>query len=124
MLNTILIKTFVAGAAINPNSLVKFGSDDNTVVPAAAATDAIIGVVNNVGAASGDRVDVIMIGAAEVEYGGNVTRGDLLTSDANGNAITAAPVAGANARLVGVAMVSGVSGDIGSVMVKPGSMQG
>ncbi len=124
MLNRILQKTFVAGANINPNQLVKYGVDDNTVIPAAAATDSVIGATGAIGALSGDRIDVTLIGVEEVTYGGNVTRGDLVTSDVNGAVVTAAPIAGANARIVGVAMVSGVAGDIGSVLVKPGSMQG
>lgn len=124
MLNRLLPKTFVAGAAINPNQIIKFGTDDTTVIPAAAATDELIGVTGAIGANQGDRIDATLIGVEEVTYGGNVTRGDMLTSDANGNAITAAPVAGANVRIIGVAMVSGVNGDIGSVLVKPGSMQG
>ena len=124
MLNRILVKTFVAGAALNPNQLVKYGVDDNTVIPAAAATDSIIGSTGAIGADLGDRVDVTLIGVEEVSYGGNVTRGDLVTSDANGAVVTAAPVAGTNARIAGIAMVSGVLGDIGSVLIKPGSMQG
>ncbi len=124
MLNRILVKTFVAGAALNPNQLVKYGVDDNTVIPAAAAADSIIGSTGAIGADLGDRIDVTLIGVEEVSYGGNVTRGDLVTSDANGAVVTAAPVAAANARIAGIAMVSGVAGDIGSVLIKPGSMQG
>lgn len=124
MANPVLTKSFTAEGAIGKFRIVKFGSGDGAVVQAAAATDALMGVADALGAESGRRADVIVQGVAEVEYGGNVTRGALLTADADGKAVAAAPAAGANCRVIGVAMVSGVSGDIGSVLVSPGSMQG
>lgn len=123
MRNEGLQKTLIAGAAIAKNRIVKFSATD-TVIQAAAATDKLVGVSDNVGTDSGDRGDVIMSGIALVEYGGTVAAGDLLTADANGKAIAAAPAAGANARVIGVAMDAGVSGDIGSVLIAPGSVQG
>lgn len=116
-------KTLIAGAAVGKNRIVKFDSTDTTAIQAAAAADKSIGV-SDLGADAGDAFDVIMDGIALVEYGGNVTRGDLLTADASGRAITAAPAAGTNARIVGVAMLSGVLGDIGSVHIEIGSVQG
>ncbi len=123
MRNEGLAKTLIAGAAVAARRIVKFGSADTAVVQAAAATDLSIGVAD-LGAASGEYCDVIIDGIALVEYGGNVTRGQLLTADADGKAIAAAPAGGANARVIGVAMLSGVSGDIGSVRLAPGSVQG
>lgn len=117
-------KTFVAGAAIGAYKIVKFGADDNTVVLAAASTDLLIGVTNQVGPALGERLDVIYNGIGEVTLGGTVTRGQKLTSDASGNAIAAAPAAGANAQIVGVAMQSGVSLDVVEVLLSQGVMQG
>lgn len=116
-------KGFLAGGSISAKRIVKFGSADNAVVQAAAATDSLIGV-SDLAAASGAQVDVVMNGIAIVEYGGNVTRGALLTADANGKAVAAAPSAGSNNRVVGVAMVSGVSGDLGAVHLSPTSLQG
>jgi len=124
MNNPTLTKSFLAGAAVTKYRIVKFGADDDSVVQAAAATDILIGVADPLGGESGRRVDVIMQGAADVEYGGTVTRGALLTADANGRAVEAAPAAGSNNRIIGVAMASGVTGDIGSVLLSPGSMQG
>jgi len=124
MNNPTLTKSFLAGAAVTKYRIVKFGADDDSVVQAAAATDFLIGVADPLGGESGRRVDVIMQGAADVEYGGTVTRGALLTADANGRAVAAAPAAGSNNRIIGVAMASGVTGDIGSVLLSPGSMQG
>lgn len=124
MRNDGLIKNYTAGGAIAAYRIVKW-SADSTVVQAAAATDALIGISTRIAAAaSGDRTDIVRSGIAEVEYGGNVTRGDPLTSDSSGKAVAAAPAAGSNARIIGIAEVSGVSGDIGSALIAPSVMQG
>lgn len=125
MRNPGLTKNYTAEAAIAAYRIVKFGAADGGVLIAAAATDSAIGVTDRLAAAvAGDRVDVTRTGIAEVEYGAAVTRGDLLMSDASGRAILAAAAAGANVRTIGVAEVSGVLGDIGSVHLAPGSFQG
>lgn len=125
MKNEGLIKNYTADATIGKYRIVKMGSADGNVAQAAAATDLLIGVTSRVTAeAAGDRVDVIRSGLAEVEYGGAVTRGAKLTADANGKAVAAAPAAGVNNQIIGVAEVSGVAGDIGSVFIAPGVMQG
>jgi len=123
MRNEDLIKSFDADSTINPYRIVKFSSD-GAVVQAAAATDFLVGISNSLGATTGERCDVVLEDIAEVEYGGNVTRGALLTSDANGKAVVAAPASGVNNRIVGLAMVSGVSGDIGSVLLERCLIQG
>lgn len=114
---------FEAGGAIPANRFVKFGSGDRKAVVAAAATDAVFGV-SDLAAATDERLDVGVAGVLPVTYGGTVARGDLLVSDSTGRAVTAAPAAGANVRIAGVAMVSGVVGDVGSVLFNPGSLQG
>lgn len=122
MRNEGLVKTLVAGAAIAAHRIVKFnGTTAHSVIQAAAATDHSIGV-SDLGADSGDRVDVIMDGIAHVEYGGDVTQGAWLTADSNGKAVAAAPAAEATAQCIGRAMVGGVSGDIGSVRIAPNSL--
>lgn len=121
-----LCKTFTAGSDISANGrFVKFGTDDQTVVVATAASDAIIGVSDVPAVASGERVDVFMNGIATITYGGTVTRGALLISDSTGRAIAATAAAGTNVRTGGVATESGVVGDAsGSVNIVPGSFQG
>jgi hypothetical protein len=119
-----LTRTYNAGGTIAARRIVKFGNADHTVVQGAAATDAMIGVSADLGAGSGERIDVHLSGVAEVAYGGDVTRGALLTSDSNGAAVAAAPAAGANVAVIGRAMVSGVSGDVGLVLLGPGQIQG
>lgn len=122
-----LVKTFVAGAAIQPGRLVKFDADDRTVIQGAAAADAVFGVSDSTpisAAATGERVDVVIGDIAPVVYGGTVTRGQLLMSDSTGRAIAATAAAGTNVRTAGIAMVSGVVGDIGDILLSPGSFQG
>lgn len=123
MLNPILTKTFTAGGAIGAYKAVKL-SAESTVVVAAAATDLIIGVTGALATDSGAQCDVIMMGIAEVEYGGTVTRGASLVADANGDAVVAAPSAGVNNNTIGRALAAGVDGDIGYVLINPGSIQG
>lgn len=125
MRNEGLQKTLIAGAAIAKNRIVKFDAAANTVIQAAAVADKAIGVSDNLGAdAAADTLDVIIDGIALVTYGGTVTQGDLLTSDSTGRAVTAAPATGVNNRVIGVAMDSGVVGDIGSVRISPALVQG
>lgn len=112
-MNPILTKSYNSGGAIAIHTIVKF-SASGTVVQAAASTDALIGVLRGITAAVlGDRVDVIQDGMADVVCGGNVTRGDKLTSDANGAAVT-----WSTGRVLGVALESGVAGDIIPVELK------
>lgn len=124
MLTPVLTKSFTAGGAIPAYSWVKFGADDRTVVVATAATDLIIGCTTSLPADSGERVDVIAAGIAEVLLAGNVTRGALVTSNASGAGVAASPAAGVNNRVGGIAFASGVSGDIVPVLVVPHQIQG
>lgn len=117
-------KNFTAGGAIGARLFVKFGSADTSVVQGAAATDLLIGVSTDIAAASGEPVDIHTDGIREVIYGGNVTRGAKLTADADGKAVAAAPAQGVNNQIGGIAMVSGVSGDVGLVKIAPSVMQG
>jgi hypothetical protein len=115
-----LSKNYVAGAAATKYRIAKFGNADRVVVQAAAATDALIGVFSELSAALGERVDVERIGIVLVEYGGNVARGDPLTSDADGKAIKANPAAGTRVSIIGYAEVSAVAGDIEAMLLAPG----
>lgn len=114
------IKTFNADGAIAPYRILMPGADDLSVAQSTAADDAHFCVSEHIGAADGDRIDVVTAGIAEVEYGGNITRGMELTSDADGKAVEATGAANAEIRTIGKAMKSGVAGDIGSVQIAPG----
>jgi hypothetical protein len=124
MLNPILTKAFTAGGAIPAFSIVKFGADDRTVVVGAAVSDFLIGVSTSLPAASGERVDVYLAGSAEVVLAGTVTRGDYVTSNAAGAGVAAAPAAGTNNRVIGIALASGVSGDVIPVLLQQSRPQG
>lgn len=120
-----LVTPHKPGGAIDKYRLVKHGSSDGEVVQAAGADAAIIGVSTRIAVAATDpQVDVVRGGVAEVEYGAAISRGDRVTSDADGKAISSAPGVGAHAFIAGFAEVSGNNGDIGSVFLSPGYITG
>lgn len=123
--STIMLrKAAKAGGAIGAFLIVKPGADDASVVVATASTDALMGTNDELARGFGENADIVKVGIAPVLFGGVVTRGDPLTCDATGRAITAAPAAGVNARIIGFAEVSAVAGDIGPYFVSPGRIQG
>ena len=124
MNNPNLIKTLIAEGTLTKFRLVTFGTADSQVAQASAVTDAPAGVLGNMVAADGKRVDVIKTGVVEVEYGGNVSAGDPLTTDADGKAVAASPATGVNNRIWGEAVVDGVDGDIGSIHLSFSTLQG
>jgi len=123
-MNPGLTKTYVAEGAIPARALVKAGSTAGSVAVATASTDAIIGVAERLDAAAGERVDVIHSGIAEVVMGGAAGYGDFLTAGASGAGVAASPAAGINARVAGMALSSGVSGDIIDMLITLASIQG
>lgn len=124
MSNPLLFKAFTAGGTIAPYRLVKFSAAE-TVVQSAAVGDFHVGVNTDLTAASGERVEVVTHGIAYVEAGAAVTVGVLVTSDASGRGVAAAPAAGTNNRIIGIAMeAAAAAGDIIRVLLSPGSVQG
>ncbi|ALL14268.1 capsid cement protein [Caulobacter henricii] len=120
-----LTKTFIAAAAITKRRIVKFDAVDGQVLTAAAANDSLLGVSDmSADVTSGSRVEVRLNGVAEVEAGGTIARGAPVTSDATGRAVAAAPAAGVNNRIIGIAMASYVVGDVADVFLSQGSLQG
>jgi hypothetical protein len=124
MANNLFSKTFIAGAAIAAYRIVKPGSDDDHVVQGAAASDYLIGVADNLGAGTGERVGIVFSGIAEVEFAGVVTRGQFVTADSNGKGVNAGPAAGTNNRIIGIALNTTAAGDIAPVLLTQGSVQG
>src|SRR5258707_200161 len=120
----VFAKSFFSGGAIAPNSIVKAGANDYDVLQAAAVSDAFLGITTEAASIAAERVDVIMGGIADLKINGTVTRGALLTSDASGLGVAAAPSAGTNNRIIGTAITSGVAGDVIPVLVQLGIMQG
>jgi hypothetical protein len=127
--NSMLKKPFKASAAILPYTLVMFGSADDTVSQATSASSLVIGATAEIGittaeVTAGSYVDVVLCGIAEIKAGANVTRGQKLISNGSGQVITAAASAGVNVQTIGIAMKSGVTGEIIPVLLSQGVMQG
>jgi len=120
----VAVRSFVAEAAISANRVVTFGATDDNVLTAVAVTSTLIGIVEGVSPVLGERVDVVMTGIADLQIGAGVTRGAYITADAQGRGVAAAPAAGVNNNVIGVALQSGVSGDIIPVLISPGRIQG
>lgn len=119
-----LIKNFTAEGAIEKRRFVTFGATEGNVKRAGVG-EAILGTTAIRGAKeAGARVDVCMDNIREIEFGGTVEFGDLLTSDADGKAIKANPSAGANVPVAGRAMSAGGAGVIGHVHISPSVLQG
>ena len=127
MRNEDLKKTFTAGGSIARGRLVRFGIDERTVMQVAGPAEALIGVLcpdAPTGTATGRGADVVLTGVATVEFGGPVAARALLTSDAQGRAVAAAPLTGVNNRTIGIAMVAGAVGDFSAVCLAQSSIQG
>lgn len=110
MANPGLFKTMDASGDIVPFRIVAHGTKDFEVKQAGATTEALLGTADEVGSTPGGEVDVALSDMPDVEYGGDVVRGDPLTCDANGRAIKAT-VSGS--RIIGFAYISAAAGVIG-----------
>lgn len=88
-------------------------SNDNSVVLAAAGTDKIVGVLQNKPKATSAAL-VRFLGTTKVIAGGTIARGDRVTSDASGKAITT--ITNKDVA-VGVACQSAVAGDILEIQI-------
>ena len=104
-----IYKNFEAEGEIGPYVIVTHGTADYAVKAATGATVALGGTTDELGKLSNGGVDVCTGGIPEVALGGTVAAGDPLTSDASGKAVKATA---AGNRILGFALVSGVSGDI------------
>lgn len=121
---TIEFKSFVAQAAVAGNLILKPGTADFTVVPAAGPTDLLLGTSDSLDKAIGEMVDLDLRPIDEVRLGGAVTRGQPITSNAAGKGVVPAPAAGSNVRIIGFALKSGVAEDVIPYLRAPGVMQG
>jgi hypothetical protein len=117
-------RSVVAQVAIAAYLIIKHGTVDNSAALATSSADALIGANEALGKDLGEVVDYPTAGTGEVVLGAAVTRGDPLTADATSRAVTAAPGAGVNARIIGFALQSGVAGDVVDYQIAPGRIQG
>jgi hypothetical protein len=109
-------KSLECTAAIATNyTIAKHGADDDHASLATAATDNLIGIFQHITTTADDMVKIMLSGISPVVYGGAVTRGDPLTSNATGQAI----VATAGQSIIGYATISGVLNDIGYCEIIP-----
>jgi hypothetical protein len=110
---------FTAASALTQFTWVKFSADE-AVTAVTAATDRVVGVVQQpVVAADVNKqaVDVRVVGISKVKVGtGGVTRGFDVNIDAAGLAV-APGAAGTISR--GIAMQTGVAGDLVDVFLTP-----
>jgi hypothetical protein len=119
-MNPILRKGYTTGAAVLASRIVKMGSADFTVIQATDGAAGLLGAtVEHVNPPSGGQITVTRLGLEYVELGGTVTRGQYVTSDANGKGIAAVIVAGTPLHVLGIAEESGVAGDKILVMIHP-----
>lgn len=117
MRNDGLIKSFYAEGTLAGRKLVTFGTGKLKVKQATAATDALLGITTQIGSESNGRVDVIFSGITEAIAGGNISKGEVLTSDGNADVITATQ---ASDRVIGIALEDAVAGDFVSVLIAQG----
>jgi hypothetical protein len=82
-----IIRNTTAEAATLAYRIAKFGAADGGSLQADSSVAKLLGVYDELAHDSGERADVIRAGRGLVQYGGAVTRGDWLTSDANGKAV-------------------------------------
>lgn len=120
MSNVLMWKAYNADGAIGAYKLVKPGANDGEAAIAAAAGNKVFGVTGRSAAKDGERVEVAHIGIADVEAGAAVTRGDLLKSDGDGNAV---PATAANDRIAGVALASAADGDVFPILLQFGQVK-
>lgn len=109
-----------AGGAVAAYRIVK-PAGGGKFVQAAAAADLLVGVSGRVPAeADGDRVEIAVVGIADVEYGGAVNPGQPVTSDADGKAVAAA----ANNRTVGICLLDATAADgvVGPLLIAQGTV--
>ena len=124
-MNPTLSKAYNAEGAIGNRLIVQPGAAEGGVAVASAVGQALLGVADAPkGVVDTERVTVVHDGIADVLYGGNVSFGDFLTTDASGRAIASSPGAGTNHNVIGRALVGGVVGDIGKVHLSIGRIQG
>ncbi|HHT7856354.1 capsid cement protein [Pasteurella multocida] len=111
-----LIIAYSAEGEIKGYRIVAFGEEKESAKQATAATDKLIGISTRVPKDPGEHVDVVRGGLYPVMYGGDIKRGDCLTTDAQGRAVKAT----AKQAYIGFAEEDGVEGDLGSLFIVPG----
>lgn len=120
------IQSYKAGGTVNPCRFIKMGAADGYSIQATGSGSAIVGISEQVlgpstanYASAEETFDVIKGDQAYLKLGDTVTRGQYLTSDANGKGIPAVIVAGTPLYVGAYAEESGVVDDIILVTLIP-----
>lgn len=122
---TIMEKSAKCTAAVAAWTIGKFGADDDTMSTATTpASDSLLGIFQHATTVANEEVRLMHQGISRLKLGGTVTRGQKITCDGSGQGIASAPSAGANVHVIGIALASGVSGDIIPCLIAPSVMQG
>lgn len=112
--SNIKIGTLVANASFATTGQFRFGTINSSgKIALTGSGGRADGVIANNPAAD-VAVEFTIFGIEMVEYGGTITAGDNVKSGASGVAVTH----GGTGFVVGVALASGVSGDIHPVLIK------
>lgn len=103
-------RTLLAGGTIVAGHAVKFGADSKHVVECTATTDKVIGIAENGTSTLEDPVVVFSNGGGGKAIAQTtIALGKSVVSHTDG---TLKPIAGANDKVVGVAMQDAVAGDM------------
>jgi len=100
----------IAAAAVEAYRFINISGANGKM---AGAGEGVIGA-SDLPAKVGERFDAMVTGIAEVQLGGTVSANDPLKSDANGKAVVGNI---ATDRIGGIALESGVAGDVIQVLL-------
>ena len=110
-----VIVTFKADASITKGLAVKIGTDADHVAKGAANTDACVGIAMSTAEASGDLIEVALVGGgAKAKVGESVVAGKLLVSHTDGTLVKANA---SSDRIIAMAMQDGAASDYINVVV-------
>ena len=112
-----IIRTFKVGTTVYANRVVSIIAGTNNVQH---SDNAFFGVVVPNEAqkqifAPGDTVEIQHLGLANIELSATITKGDYLKSNSTGHGLKATD----NVGTIGMALESGISGDIIAVFFRP-----
>ena len=111
-------------AAVAAFTIAKPGADDDTFSTATAVSEELIGVFQHATTSANEEVRLMLTGITRIKLGGTVTRGGWATTDGSGQGVAAAPSADVNNAVIGKFLASGVVGDIVTLLLAPGRIQG
>lgn len=131
MSNNLFSKAFIVqtGETIVGRRIVSLDPATGTVTQRDASSLMCLGVaLENENETAGKCVDVMLKGIAEIEAGGAISPGDyitsLVTATNEGKGIVAAPAAGANEQVVGMALEAATTGSFFNVLLSQQQIQG